>query len=298
MFEATKEVDPMAQTIAFLGLGAMGSRMARRLHDAGYDVVVYNRDRTRAEPLREAGLAVAETPRRAVQGRDVVIAMVRDDEASRAVWLDPDAGAVAGLKDRAVAIESSTLTPGWIGELATRVQATGAAFLDAPVVGSRPHAEAGKLVHLVGGADADLDRVRELLLHLADQVQHVGPVGAGTILKLAVNALFGIQVAALAEVLGVTRRAGIDDGRTLALLSKMPITSPALAGVGGLMASRSFSPMFPIDLVDKDLGYVERAAAELGTTLPTATAVRGVYQQAKARELGDDNIHGVMKLYD
>ena len=288
----------MAQTIAFLGLGAMGSRMARRLHDAGYDVAVYNRTPERCEPLRQAGLTVADTPRDAAQGRDVVIGMLRDDDASRTVWLGPVSGALQGLKEGAVAIESSTLSPAWVGELAQHVHGRGAAFLDAPVVGSRPQAEAGKLLYLVGGADADIDRVREVLLQMGGQVQHVGSTGAGMVLKLGVNALFGIQVAALGEVLGMTRRAGIDDGRALALLAKMPVTSPALAGVGNLMAARTFAPMFPIELVEKDLEYAERAARELGTAVPTTKAVREVYERAKAYELGHENIHGVMKLYD
>src|SRR5919108_6149471 len=129
----------------------MGARMAARLAQAGHPLVVWNRNRTRAEPLASLGASIADTPRDAAAGTDVVIAIVADDSASRAVWLG-DAGALAGARPGAVRIESSTLTPAWIRELATAAAEHGCDFLDAPVTGSRTQAEAGELLFLVGGA--------------------------------------------------------------------------------------------------------------------------------------------------
>jgi 3-hydroxyisobutyrate dehydrogenase len=191
--------------IAVLGLGAMGSRMAARLLGAGHQVSVYNRSAGPAHDLVAAGAVAGKTPRAAAEGAEIVIAMVRDNEASRAIWCDEQDGALRGFGAGAIAIESSTLTPGWVRELGAEVQQAGARFLDAPVVGSRPQADAGQLIHLVGG-DADIfDRAKGVLSALGGAAHHVGPVGAGARLKLAVNALFGVQVAALAELLALLK---------------------------------------------------------------------------------------------
>lgn len=283
--------------IAILGLGAMGSRMARSLIQKGHDVVVYNRTAERVTPLVAEGARSAGTPREAAEGADVVIGMVTDDRASAALWLDERTGAASALGADTIAIESSTLTPGWVHELAGVVAARGAAFLDAPVVGSRPQAEAAALIYLVGGPLDALERARGILAAMGSAIHHVGPVGAGTVMKLAVNGLFGIQVAALAEMLGMVERAGLDRARVVELLGSMPVTSPALKGIGGLMAARAFAPMFPIDLVEKDFGYIVATAQRLGAATPTAAAVRAVYAQAQQQGHGSDNIAAVAQMF-
>ncbi len=288
----------MTKNIAVLGLGAMGSRMAARLLSAGHSVSVFNRSPNAAAALADAGARAAATPREAVEGCEVVVSCVRDDRASRDVWLDEATGALPALTDGAVAIESSTLTFAWARELGSTMERAGKSFLDAPVVGSRPQADAGQLVYLVGGETATLDQVRDVLLAMGGAVHRAGPVGAGTAMKLAVNALFGVQVAALAEVLGLLRAAGIAEGDAVETLSAMPVTSPAMKGVGGLMAKRVFDPLFPIDLVEKDFGYVVETANALSANVPTASAVRAVYGTAIEAGLGDENIHGVLKLFD
>lgn len=287
----------MDAKVAVLGLGAMGARMAKRLLDAGCAVTVWNRTEARAQDLVAAGATWAPTPRAAADGQQVVICMVRDDDASRAVWLHPETGALAGLGPDAVALESSTLTPAWVEELARAHQAHDRAFLDVPVAGSRPQAEAGQLVYLVGGPEATLARVREVLGVMGGAVHHVGPVGAGTRLKLAVNALFGIQVAALGEALALLEKGGIGRAQAMAALGDMPVTSPALKGVGGLIAAGQFAPLFPIDLVEKDFGYVLAAAEAAGVECPTAAAVRDVYTRAQRDGWGDENIAAVAKVF-
>ncbi len=172
------------------------------------------------------------------------------------------------------------------------------AFIDAPVVGSRPQAEAGQLVFLVGGEPAIVERVREVLALMGGAIHHVGPLGAGSTMKLAVNALFGIQVAALAEIVGLLERSGLARGAILEMLGAMPITSPALKGVGGLLAARRYEPLFPIDLVEKDLRYAVATAAGRDTAVPLVTAARDVYARARERGFGGDNIAGVAQLYD
>jgi 3-hydroxyisobutyrate dehydrogenase len=205
--------------IAVLGIGAMGSRIAQNLLKANYQVIVYSRSSDKARFLVEQGAVYSATPREAAEQAEIVISMVADNEASRSIWLDPETGAAMGLSQNAIAIESSTLTVEWTKELAAEIESRGAAFLDAPVVGSRPQAEAGKLVYLVGGKTETLTQSQNILLSAGGStIHHVGSIGQGMAMKLAVNALFGIQVAALAEMVGMLTKNGVTRAKAIECL--------------------------------------------------------------------------------
>jgi 3-hydroxyisobutyrate dehydrogenase len=281
--------------VAILGLGAMGSRMARRLLQSGHTVIVYNRSSPPLDELAAEGAVVRNTPRKAAEGAEIVIAMVRDNEASRAIWCDEQNGALKGLGHGTIVIESSTLTTQWVCELAAQVHPTGAAFLDAPVVGSRPQADAGQLIHLVGGETSTFDRARVILAVIGSSAYHVGAIGAGTTLKLVVNALFGAQVALLAESLALLRGSDYNLATMAEVLSSLPVTSPAAKGALALMLARSDAPLFPIDLVAKDFSYVLGQVP--GTALPITTAVHECYAKAKRNGLASLNITAIARLY-
>ncbi|MBE9109901.1 NAD(P)-dependent oxidoreductase [Nodosilinea sp. LEGE 07298] len=282
------------QNITVLGLGAMGTRLAINLIKAGYTVTVWNRSPAPAKTLVAQGASVAPSPRAAAQDADVVLAMVTDNDASRAIWLDPETGALGGMGSGAIAVELSTLTVAWIQALATAMENSGIAFLEAPAVGSRPQAEASKLTYLVGGRAETLAQVQHILLGAGGStVHHVGPVGQGMALKLAVNALFGIQVAALAELLGLLDNLGLPPAQALDLLGELPIISPAARLAGNLMVANNHAPLFPIDLVEKDFRYVLETAQAVGAAAPAATAIHALYQKAVAQGLGGHNITGI-----
>ena len=282
-------------TVSILGLGAMGARMAARLLDAGHTVTVWNRTPERAAPLVAAGARVGASPRDAASGADIVVSMVTDDDASRAVWTGPE-GALAGLATGAVAVESSTLSPAWTTDLAASVRDAGATFLDAPVAGSRPQADAGALIYLVGGDAEAVERVRPVFEVLGGAVHHVGPVGQGAAIKLAVNALYAVQVAAVAEQLAMLRAAGVDEARAAEVLGATPVASPAAVGAMGAIVARRFDPLFPIDLVEKDLRYAVAASRAGGAEAPVTEAARAVFGRAQEAGLGGDNITGVAQL--
>jgi 3-hydroxyisobutyrate dehydrogenase len=284
--------------VAILGLGAMGSRMAVRLLRAGHTVTVYNRSSPPVDALQAAGAIHGITPRSAVEGAEIVIAMVRDDEASRTIWCDDRDGALKGLGPRAIAIESSTLTPGWIRELSELAHAAGACFLDAPVVGSRPQAENGQLIYLVGGDKETLDRAKAILLIIGATVHHVGPVGAGAILKLAANALFGTQVAAIAEIFALLNRLDCDPHTMADVLNSLPVTSPAAKGALALILANADAPLFPIELVEKDFGYALGEAKANSLAMPVTAAAHQRFETAKLRNLAASNITAVARLYD
>jgi 3-hydroxyisobutyrate dehydrogenase-like beta-hydroxyacid dehydrogenase len=281
--------------IAFLGLGAMGSRMAARLAETdGINVTVWNRSREAANAL--SSVTVASSPRAAAEGADAVISMVTDDTAAKAVWLG-ESGALAGMKTGATAIEMSTVSPSWITELAVETRARGIDFIDAPVAGSRPQAEAGQLIVMAGGDAAVLEAVKHVFAPMAAKVLHAGPVGTGAILKLAVNALFAAQLATVAELLGFLARNGFAAGDAAALLGEFPIVAAPIAGSAKMMAAGNITPMFTIDLIAKDLGYTIDAGAAVKAGLPMIAAASAVAQRAIAAGHGAANVSGLAKLY-
>jgi 3-hydroxyisobutyrate dehydrogenase-like beta-hydroxyacid dehydrogenase len=283
--------------IAFLGLGAMGSHMAQNLINAGHKVTVWNRDASKATALGHEKTRIAATPRAAALRADYVISMVRDDEASKHVWLDPETGALWGMPEGAVAIETSTLTVNWVQSLAKDLQHRGHALLDAPVVGSRPQAEAAQLSFLVGGSAEVVKRADSVLKAMGTTVHHAGLNGSGAAIKLAVNALLGIQVAAMAEVIGMLKATDLDLARAIGIIGSTPVVSPAMKNAAAGMLSGNFTPMFPVELVEKDFGYVNATAATHGRLVPMADAARAVMQMAMAQGHGSENLTAVVRLY-
>jgi 3-hydroxyisobutyrate dehydrogenase-like beta-hydroxyacid dehydrogenase len=282
---------------AVLGLGAMGSRVARRLLLAGHDVTVWNRSPDAADSLRAAGARVERTPREAAASSEFVISMLTDDHAARAVWMAADTGVVAGMNEGAIAIEQSTVTPAWVEELGAALGKRGVFCVDAPVVGSRPQADSGQLVHLVGGRLEDVTRVSAILAGMGSALHHMGPLGSGAAMKLLVNALFGIQVAALGELMGVAERSRIGASRLLEVMPELAVTSPALKGAMALIAARNFAPLFPLALVEKDIQYAVGQAQKLNAPAPLTAHALEVFSRACNSGYGAENITAVTKLF-
>lgn len=196
--------------IAFLGTGAMGSAMIRNYLKGGHDVTVYNRTMAKAKPLEEVGAKVAATPIEAVEGAEVVISCLTNDDASRDSWNGENGALKGNFKPGAYAIEASTASLEWIRELDGLAQAKGMHFLDCPVAGRPDLANAGKLKVFAGGAKEDVDAMRPVLDAISAAVIHFGPVGSGITFKLIYNVMGALQVAATAEGLLACEAAGID----------------------------------------------------------------------------------------
>lgn len=282
--------------ISFLGLGAMGARMAANLLKAGHKVTVWNRTPAAADSLVAAGAHPATTPKEAASGADFVMAIVRDDDASRQIWLDPETGALAGMRAGSIAIESSTLTPAWVQELGQEMTAQGVNLLEAPVSGSRPQAEAGQLVYLIGGDTEVLEQTKPLLAATGSAIHHVGTLGQGALTKLATNALLGIQVTALAEIIGMLQRNGADVPTVLGAIAGTSAWSPVANYLASTMVAGHFAPQFPIGLIEKDFGYALQAAGT-AERAPTLAAARSVFQHAIAQGLSGQNMTGVVSLF-
>jgi 3-hydroxyisobutyrate dehydrogenase len=283
--------------VTVLGIGAMGSRMASSLLKAGHEVTVWNRNLDQTESLVKAGAEVANTPRAAVKDAEFVINMVRDDEASKQVWLDSETGALVGLAKDTVAIESSTLTVPWVKELAQQFEEQNIAFVDAPVAGTLPQAEAAQLIYFVGGDGSTFTKAQPILQAIGSTIHHAGVVGSGMTIKLAVNALFGIQVSALGELIGLMKSCGLDETKTVEILTSTPVCSPAAKGAAAGILARNFSPLFPIELVEKDLSYAVKTAQANGAELTITASTQQTFIEAIQQGHGKDNITGIAQLY-
>jgi 3-hydroxyisobutyrate dehydrogenase len=268
--------------------------MAANLLKAGFPLAVWNRSRTKAEGFRAQGARVAETPADAAREADVVLSMLADDAASRAVWLGQD-GALAAAKAGAVLVESSTVTPGWIAELAAAATARGLEMLDAPVTGSRTQAEGGQLSFLVGGASETLAKVTPVLEAMSKEIVPLGPVGSGAKLKLINNFLCGVQIASLAEGMAWIEQSGLDREQALKFLKTGAGGSPVVANLSARMASRDYTVNFYLKLMAKDLQYAGAAAAESGVELTTAASARMLFERAMALGYGDKDMSAVVE---
>ena len=281
-------------TVAFLGLGTMGSGMAGRLLDAGFSVKGWNRSAGRADALRQRSATIAASPREAAYNADVVISMVADDVASRRVWSAGD-GALSALKSGAVAIECSTVSPGWIAELAQLTATKGASLLDAPVTGSKGHAAAGELLFLVGGDAAVLERVRPVLAAMSRAIVYLGPSGSGARMKLVNNFVCGVQAAALAEGLAFAEACGLDSAATVDVLANGAPGSPLVKAVSARMASRNYDVQFLLPLMKKDLSYALTEAERCGVPLRTAEVARDLFDAAIRAGWGEADFAAVVE---
>ena len=280
--------------VAVLGVGVMGGGMARRLGAAGFPLTVWNRSPDRAQPLKEDGALLAATPHEAAAEADVVLSMVADDEASRAVWTG-HAGALLAARPGMLLIESSTLSPGWVEELAARAAQRDCQFLEAPVTGSRSHAANGELLFLAGGDEAALERARPVLAVLGRNVVHLGPVGSGARLKLINNFVCGVQAAALAEAMTLLERSGLALDAALGILLDGAPGSPLVNAVAPRMASRDYTVAFMLALMQKDLTYAIAEAASKGVPLSTAAAARRLFDAAVEGGWGHQDFSAVIE---
>jgi 3-hydroxyisobutyrate dehydrogenase-like beta-hydroxyacid dehydrogenase len=272
--------------LALIGTGMMGERVGRRLLDAGHELAVYNRTSERVAGLAAAGASVAATPREAAEGADAILTIVADPGAVRAVAYGDD-GLLAGAAAGALWLDLSTVAPEDAREFAAAAREHGVRMLDAPVSGSLGAVERGMLVILVGGAREDVAAARPVLDALGRATVHLGPSGAGSAGKLAVNAFLLTAMAAAAEAVRLGRGEGIEPGALLAALRRTEIMPPWALGKLERLEEGDLRPAFTLALAHKDLGLMERTAASAGLELPLLDAVRELYAAALSGGRGE-----------
>lgn len=277
--------------IAFLGLGIMGAGMAHRLAAAGFALTVYNRDPAKAAPF-QGKARIAASAADAAKDAQIVVAMLSDDKASRALWTG---GVLDAVLPGAILIDCSTLSPGWGRELGALAASKGCSFLDAPVTGSKVQAADGALKFLVGGDEAAVDRARPAFAAMGSDVIRMGPVGSGIAMKLVNNFLCGVQVAAYAEAMSMAERAGLDIDQARGVLMNGAPGSPLLKVISARMEQRDYTPNFFSALMAKDLGYAADEAKALGLTLASATAARQRFLDAADAGFAEQDMAAVIE---
>ena len=272
--------------VALVGVGRMGSAMARALSRAGVPLVIYNRTRDRAASLAaELGARVTDTPAEAASLADVSLSMLADDAAVQAVYAGQD-GLLEGARAGSVLVDLSTVTPDTIRGFADRAGEAGVGLLDSPVSGSVSTAESGQLTLMVGGESADLEMARPALEPLAKTIVHVGPLGSGAAMKLAVNTvIFGLNEA-LAEGLVLAEAAGIERSLAYGVIADSAVGAPFVGYKRAAFVEPDATPVaFALDLADKDLRLIGALAASLGVSMPQSRTNLDVIRAAAA-ELG------------
>ncbi len=270
--------------VAFLGLGAMGAPMARRILGAGFPLRVWNRNPERARPLVEAGARGAATPRDAAAGAGIVCTMLADPEAVDDTATGPE-GLVAGLGPDAIWLDFSTVAPGDSRRWAALARKRGADFCDVPVAGSVAPAADGTLKILAGGEEATLERAQPVLAAVSKETLRFGPVGQGSAMKLVNNLLFGVEIAAFSEALLLADRLGLGAEKAAEWLLSIPAASPYMKAKWEFMRKGGQPPNFSVALMAKDLRLMAEAApGEMEVTRAAHEAFRDAASDGFASE--------------
>jgi len=277
-----------------VGLGRMGSAMARRFHDAGHELVLWNRDRSKAEALAEdIGAGIASSPSTAAKDADVVVTSLADDDALADVYLGAE-GIASGIRADAVAVDTSTVDPETVRRVGAALSAVGARFCDCPVSGSVSTVEAGALTIMAGGEPEVVAAVEPVLSAIAQKVVRVGDLGSGAACKLAVNGLLHSFNVALSEALVLAEKAGVDREAAYEVFASGAAGAPYVHYKREAFEHPETGAVaFTLDLVAKDLELVRRLGERVGATLEQATTTAEVVGEAIASGMGDRDLSAI-----
>jgi 3-hydroxyisobutyrate dehydrogenase-like beta-hydroxyacid dehydrogenase len=270
----------MKAPVGFIGLGLMGHPMAANLLKAGHPVTIWNRTASRGTDLVAQGAKQAATPGDLAALSEVIITIVSDPPALESVYWGEN-GVFSGVRRGSLMIESSTVSPGLEKRAAAAAAEVGVEFLEAPVTGGTWGAEKGELVFMVGGEAATLKRAEPVLGAMGKKWFHLGPIGAGQTVKLAMNLLLDVQVEAFAEALALVTRAGVPGQSLFEVMQSSMGRSGVLDLKGANMLKGEYKPSFPLRLMHKDVGLALDLANQLGVPLPAAAASREVLSAVK-----------------
>jgi 3-hydroxyisobutyrate dehydrogenase len=277
--------------IGVCGTGRMGSSIAQRLISVGHEVGVWNRNPAKTKPLIDAGAKLFSSPAELVDGCDVVIVMLLNDDATEAVYRGPNGILKSGLTGKLL-IDMSTVRPDTMISVGTAVTRQGAAFVECPVGGSTGPAREGKLFGLVGGAKADVTTAMPILEQLCRRIEYVGTLGSGATMKLAVNLPLLVYWQALGEALAICKPLNLPADRLIDILSDTAGTPTAMKGRGAVIArvlggAPRGETAFAISAAKKDLATAVQFAASIHAKLPVAASALACFEEAEAAGLGD-----------
>lgn len=280
--------------VAFLGLGIMGSRMSGRLLRAGFDLTVWNRTAGKAEGLKALGAKEAASPREAVSGAEVAITMLADPASVEEVaW---KRGLLEGLRPGSIYIDMTTVSPETSRKLGTACVERGIGFLDAPVTGSKPAAASGEQLLMVGGEASTLDHARPVLTPMSKKIVHMGPVGAGSLMKLVNNLSMAGAMEAFFEGLTLGKRGGLRGESMMEVFTSGALASPLIQLKGEAVLKEDFEPLFALKHMAKDIRLAVEEAKGAGLDIPVTALLNRLFTQAEALGLGEKDYAALIQL--
>jgi 3-hydroxyisobutyrate dehydrogenase-like beta-hydroxyacid dehydrogenase len=269
------KLDQLAAKVGFIGLGLMGSRLARRLHRAGWNVRAWNRSPQPAAEISKEGIASAPSVSELVTDSDVILSSLANDAAVRSVYFD-NGGVFSAAKPGTVILEMSTISPELSRNLHQEARTRRVSFLDVAISGSTPAVDAGTITLLAGGDKETFEQCVPIFESIARQWFLIGPGSSGVQMKLVVNLLLGLDMQAIAEAVSLGEHLQIDRNVLLDVLSKTAVVAPAMAGKFRKIKDGDYSPEFPLRLMSKDMDLVMDAARASGADLPAASVAQSV----------------------
>ena len=277
--------------VGLIGLGLMGSRLARRLHTSGWNVQAWNRSPDSAKSLARDGVTISSSVERLVADSDLVISSLANDAAVRSVYFD-SGGAFSSAKPGTIILEMSTISPELSRLLHREASVRSVDLLDVAISGSTPAVEAGTITLLAGGDQNIFERCTPIYESIAKQWFLIGPGSSGTQMKLVVNLLLGVDMLAIAEAVSLGEHLGIHRNVLLAVLSKTTLIPPALGGKIRKIKDNDYSPEFPLRLMSKDMDLVMDAARTSGADLGAASAAQSVLASSRSSN-GDQDFSAI-----
>ena len=272
----------------------MGSRMAANLVESGYDLIVYNRTKEKAEELLKKGASWAESPKEVGEQVDILISMLENPDVVEKLALGAD-GFLKSMKENTLWIDSSTVNPSFSKRMAAESKNHGIRFMDAPVSGSKQPAAEGSLLFLVGGEQSDFEEAKPLLLKMGKDAKHIGEAGKGSAMKIMINQLLGQSILAFSESLNLGMAMGIDKKTGMDVLLNTPVTAPILDLFRSRIENNEYEANFPLKHLQKDLHLFTETAYELEQPSPLTNTAKEVYGMAKFKKMGDLDFTAVFK---
>jgi 3-hydroxyisobutyrate dehydrogenase-like beta-hydroxyacid dehydrogenase len=281
--------------LGFVGLGAMGGRVTKRLLDADHTVTGYNRTKAKAQWLLDAGMRWGDSPRAVAEASEIVFAMVTNTNALHEVFNGPD-GILAGLDSTKIFVDMSTVSPAASRHLAARVAEKGSHMLDSPVSGSVITLEQGNLSLMVGGDESTFERVKPVLLDIGPKVNYVGKNGQAVLMKIAINLNLQVQFVGFCEGLLLAIKGGIPAEIALETMLSSVIASPSLKYRTPFILDMPDEAWFNVNMMQKDMLLAEELGRELNVALPTVAISNQILTAARAMGLAEHDFAIVYKV--
>ena len=281
--------------LGFVGLGAMGSRAAKRLLDAGYQVTGYNRTKSKAQWLLDAGMRWGETPRQVAEASDIIFSMVTDNAALQEITESQD-GILAGLRPGKITIDMSTVSPNLSRTLAEKVAEKGAHMLEMPVSGSPAALEQGTASLLVGGDQSIFEQVKPIVQAISSTISYVGKNGQALVMKLAINLSLPVQYLAFSEGILLAEKEGIPREQAIAIWLDSAVAAPGMKYRAPFAMCLPEKPLFDVNMMQKDMVLALELSRESNVPLPTGALVNEFLTAARSIGLGEQDFAAIFQV--